>query len=63
MLTAVLNYTTGNVDIFDIPGHLDTNEKVEEYLEKECGYRMKDIYYMVNTQINYRTDLNEKAGL
>lgn len=61
MLTAVLNYPTGSVDLFNIPDGLNTTEEVEKYLEEDCGYKMSDIYYMVHASVNYRSDLNEKA--
>jgi len=59
MLTAVLNYPTGNVDIFNIPDDLDMTEKIERWLEETCGYKLEDIYYMVDAGINYRSDLNQ----
>lgn len=50
MKTAILDYSTGDVDIINIPDDLDTNEKVQEWLEEAGGYRLKDINYMTNVQ-------------
>lgn len=61
MLTAVLNYPTGNVDLFHIPDDINTTEKAEQYLSEKCRYKLDDIYYMLHASINYREDLNELA--
>lgn len=42
MKVAVLNYTTGSVDIFEIP----EGERIEWYLTKKKGYRLEEIHWM-----------------
>ena len=48
MKIAVLNYDTGDVDIFEVP----VGEDIEWYLTEEKGYRMDDIYWMEAKTIN-----------
>ena len=59
MITAVLNYPAGTVDIVNVPDRLGTTEEVEKFLEEVGGYRLKDIYYMTDAQINYRPEIGE----
>lgn len=54
MRIAILNYPRGVVEIIENAPHMDSNEKVEEWLVKH-GYRMKDIYYMTDCCINFVT--------
>ena len=48
MKIAVLNYTTGDVDIFEV----ENGENIERYLSEEKGYRLDDIYWMEAKCIN-----------
>ena len=48
MKVAVLDYSSGSVDIFEVPD----NEPVVWYLTEEKGYRMDDIHWMEVKCIN-----------
>ena len=45
MRVAVLDYTTGNVDVFGAPEHVGPSD-MEEYLIKEKGYVHTSIEWM-----------------
>ena len=53
MKIAVLNYGTGDVDIFVAP----KGEDIEWYLTEERGYRLDDIYWMEAKTININIGL------
>lgn len=56
MQIALFNYIWGNIDLYTIP---DDVEDIEEYMESEMGYDMKDPLFMCadNIEINdKRTD-------
>ena len=48
MKVVVLDYSTGSVDIFEVP----EGEHIEWYLAEVKGYRMDDIYWMEAKAIN-----------
>lgn len=48
MKIAVLDYSTGSVDIFEIP----EGEHIEWYLTEEKGYDLAEIYWMEVKAIN-----------
>lgn len=48
MKIAVLDYTSGSVDIFEV----SESEHIEWYLTEEKGYRLDDIYWMEVKCIN-----------
>ena len=48
MKIAVLNYSTGDVDIFEVP----KEEDVERYLAEEKGYNLDNIFWMEAKCIN-----------
>lgn len=53
MKIAVLDYTNGSVDVFEVP----EGEDVELYLTEEKGYRLDDIYWMEAKTININIGL------
>jgi len=48
MKIAVLDYSSGCVDIFEVP----EGEHIERYLTEEKGYNMDNIYWMEAKSIN-----------
>lgn len=48
MKVAVLDYSSGCVDIFEVP----KGENIEWYLTEEKGYRIEDINWMEVKAIN-----------
>ena len=46
MKAIILNYNDCSVNVAELPDNCDTNEKVEEHLSVELGYRLDEISYM-----------------